>query len=355
MTGFSDKCRLVEGGGPLTEQQPGVAGKREFSGVEEVPADVVMALFDVEVLYCRGELKEALVKANELMCIDQDAVKAAALNYCMVIHMATNKVDEAYEDYCTLKELCERGLANASDAASIAPYALSALLIESTLVATIFDYPEPCMQVEGFPAGMKVYFGYLLAMREMRAGRYERAMGITEAFQTLIGNDFPESKVFLHLVTTVAAIMLKDTSRAEAEFEAAWKLAKPQGIIMPFISMNFFMLGLPRRHSEVFGADEAHKIESMARTFRDGWFGLREKCGLSCEAKDLTSLECYTSGLAALGWSNKEIASWLQISENTVKHHLTSSYQKLHVSSRKGLREVIVKQFLGGSYEGALR
>ena len=355
MTGFSDKCRLVEGGGPLTEQQPGVAGKREFSGVEEVPADVVMALFDVEVLYCRGELKEALVKANELMSVDQDTVKAAVLNYRMVIHMATNKVDEAYEDYCVLKALCETGLANANDAATVAPYALSALLIESTLLATVFDFPEPYLEVEGFPAGMKVYFGYLLAMREMRAGRYERAMGITEAFQTLIGNDFPESKVFLHLVAAIASVMLKDLARARVEFETAWSLAEPLGIIMPFISLNFFLLGLPRHYGDVFGASVSHKIDSMARAFRDGWFGLREKCGLSCEAKDLTSLECYTSGLAALGWSNKEIASWLQISENTVKHHLTSSYQKLHVTSRKGLREVIVKQFFGSSREGSVR
>ena len=48
----------------------------------------------------------------------------------------------------------------------------------------------------------------------------------------------------------------------------------------------------------------------------------------------LTARECEVARLLADGMSNKEIADQLSVSEDTVKHHLTSAFSKTGVSSR---------------------
>lgn len=49
---------------------------------------------------------------------------------------------------------------------------------------------------------------------------------------------------------------------------------------------------------------------------------------------ELTERETEVLRLIALGGSNKEIASKLNISEKTVKNHISNIFQKLHVNSR---------------------
>ena len=123
--------------------------------------------------------------------------------------------------------------------------------------------------------------------------------------------------------------------------EFALQLKDKYGILMPFIELNYALLGLPRMNRRVLAApEEVRQVDAMISSFSKGWFGLRRKCGLSTVTELLTPLETYTSGLAALGWRNKEIAKHLLVSESTVKHQLTSVYQKLHISSRAELREL---------------
>jgi DNA-binding NarL/FixJ family response regulator len=49
---------------------------------------------------------------------------------------------------------------------------------------------------------------------------------------------------------------------------------------------------------------------------------------------DLTARELQILNSLSLGHTNKEIAKNLKISENTVRHHVTSIMEKLHVSDR---------------------
>ena len=49
---------------------------------------------------------------------------------------------------------------------------------------------------------------------------------------------------------------------------------------------------------------------------------------------ELTDRELEVLGLIAQGWSNRQIAEYLQIEVRTVKHHTTSIYSKLGMKSR---------------------
>jgi NarL family two-component system response regulator YdfI len=60
----------------------------------------------------------------------------------------------------------------------------------------------------------------------------------------------------------------------------------------------------------------------------------QEKILSSKEQTDLTDRELEVLNLVALGYTSKQVAIHLGITERTVKAHLTSIYQKLMVDSR---------------------
>lgn len=47
--------------------------------------------------------------------------------------------------------------------------------------------------------------------------------------------------------------------------------------------------------------------------------------------------------LAARGWTNTEIGVHMNISANTVKTHLSQAMKKLHVESRKDLKQYMLQ------------
>jgi DNA-binding NarL/FixJ family response regulator len=53
----------------------------------------------------------------------------------------------------------------------------------------------------------------------------------------------------------------------------------------------------------------------------------------------LTETEKKIINLVVRGLKNREIAAELEISVNTVKHHLTTIYQKTHTKSRFELKD----------------
>lgn len=46
--------------------------------------------------------------------------------------------------------------------------------------------------------------------------------------------------------------------------------------------------------------------------------------------------------MASDGWTNKEIASYMEISVNTVKHYLTDIFSKLNVKKREELKKYML-------------
>lgn len=60
-------------------------------------------------------------------------------------------------------------------------------------------------------------------------------------------------------------------------------------------------------------------------------------------ADSLTTTEFAISMLACRGWSNTEIADHMGISRGTVKNRLSTTYAKLGITSRSGLKEFMLK------------
>ena len=60
-------------------------------------------------------------------------------------------------------------------------------------------------------------------------------------------------------------------------------------------------------------------------------------------AGNLTTTEFAAAMLAARGWTNAEIGQHMNLSPNTVKRHLSSVMQKLHIRHRQELKKYMLQ------------
>ena len=310
---------------------------------ESVPSSDQKAkrlLYEAECAYRTGNFEMARSCASQLVKSDDRIIVMCAHATRMGANVALGEAGKAYDDYAALRDYCETGFARADDPTYYEASVLLALRIEGMLMGKVFDIPQLRLDQTPLSQSRESIIGFLMAQRAMRAGRPERAAGIAEAFLMICKHRSAFSSVLLLLAIASADMMSGNPEGAERAFVRAWMLAKSEGIVMPFVEHNFMLLGLPRRCSLTKESGEYRRLESMVKTYHDGWFGLRKLCGLDSTIESLTPLESYVSGLVVLGWRNGEVASHLQISENTVKHQLTTVYQKLGVGSRTELRQM---------------
>ncbi|MBU3914592.1 LuxR C-terminal-related transcriptional regulator, partial [bacterium] len=129
----------------------------------------------------------------------------------------------------------------------------------------------------------------------------------------------------------------ENCKEADSHLKRALDLAAPEGAIRPFLEQGqdlFHLLNKVRSHGRYL--DFIDKIKSFATPEE-------EKSSLKLEihpilsalpAEQLSSRELEVLKLIAAGHTNREIATRLYISSNTVKFHVTRLYTKLDVHKR---------------------
>lgn len=166
------------------------------------------------------------------------------------------------------------------------------------------------------------------------------------------------------------AAKLFDTDRSFVEFRAAsrarngisdvdlgvWKLRRRNGSI---VSCSIAMLNIFRRSDEIPAAMyilfNRNKDEAMARTLakiaKDNMILARELWATVSSSIDARESGPQTAGLSrrqteivalvAQGFSSKEIAAKLELSETTIRNHLSILFRKFNVSSRMALMNAL--------------
>ncbi len=117
-----------------------------------------------------------------------------------------------------------------------------------------------------------------------------------------------------------------------------------RGIILKHAASEFLIRGIRKVHQGELWADSGTMtlvVDSLSKKFRLDQKPERNR-------KDLSDRELEVVSLVAGGNRNKEIASKLFISEQTVKTHLTNIFQKLEVSDRLELALYAIRHGLAG-------
>ena len=302
----------------------------------------------VECAYQMGYYPEA-IEAADVVITDNPDTPDAMIARCLKFysHLTLGDGEEAHKCMEEALAAC-RALYRSESENEHFSGIIGARIIEDCSLISIDEAKERIEHIEDLQSGARSYCGFQMAYRAYLCGDNGEAIGIARSFLAMAGHRYPVSCVKLHLVAAGSYLRLGDAANAVAEFREAWNLAHPLGIVAPFVELSACMPGLTRH--ELHDSDESSFVllRTLIMRYRKGWHELRNLCQKPIAGETLSILEYTAATMAIWGWSNRETAVFLGLSENTVKHYLRNVYQKLEVKSRRQLIDALINDEVCG-------
>ena len=156
-------------------------------------------------------------------------------------------------------------------------------------------------------------------------------------------DQYPIPAIYLHLAAVMDYMSLKQPDKAEEHLLAAWELARPDDLIEGFGEHHGLLGGMLEAVIKQKWPEDFKRIIAITYEFSSGWRKIHNPVTGHNVADDLTTTEFATAMLAARNWTNPEIAEHMNISVNTVKHHISQAMKKLHIDNRKDLKKYMLK------------
>jgi len=190
-------------------------------------------------------------------------------------------------------------------------------------------------KVTGVLYDVAIPFGVLTHLRWLLyQGNNARVLGIAQgALPAAEQHHFILPQVYFHLFIAIASHRLGQKKEAETALECALSLALPDEIYLPFAEYSEIiapLLKLQEKNSHI------NKLTALCTRHRLGVDKIRKAAMYG----QLSPRESEVAHLAAAGLNNKDIASRLLISQETVKSTMKSIFQKLGIRSRVQLQEL---------------
>jgi LuxR family maltose regulon positive regulatory protein len=134
-------------------------------------------------------------------------------------------------------------------------------------------------------------------------------------------------------------MFLGNTARAWECLDGAAQKAVPDGLLYLIAVYNWMLQGLPEKLFQKQYPEQLGRFLEIKERFLAGFLMLHNSLAANDMPGTLTAREREVALLAAQGLRNSEIASKLMVSENTVRSHLRSVFQKLDIDRRAKLAE----------------
>jgi LuxR family maltose regulon positive regulatory protein len=202
----------------------------------------------------------------------------------------------------------------------------------------------PSWIVEGKTDGAKMLFAVIPALQWVQSRamleqkKYLMLIGMSEQFFK-VAEVFPNllCRIYLHIHLAAAYRAIFKHDDAAGQLMNALEIAMPDRLYMPFVE-NSEHIGPLLWDSGLFTAykDELVIMKKLYEEYHRAVESVKARY-FELPVTRLSEREEEVASLAALGLSNREIGSRLFVSENTVKAHLKSTFEKLSIKSRAQL------------------
>ena len=193
------------------------------------------------------------------------------------------------------------------------------------------------------PEGARFFLCYVLALREYLRGEYGKAEGIAAAALTLSEKRYTIPEIYLHIISTISLMRREKLEEATGHFIAAWELALPDGLFSPFGEHYVLLSGLNKKLIKPELYEKYQEISKYADRYFSNWITIHNSHTDQQVAPGLSKMESTVATLFSRGWSINDIARHLDVSNNTVKYHLSETYKKLGVNRREQLRDYLLR------------
>ncbi len=295
-----------------------------------------------EYYYFSGKSSKAAKIVEKYLQSDDLGLRLSACWLYAYSNLALDNIKEAKLAMGSLKELIASLDENT-------PIELKSLVMFVSTAASVLlhlplEYEMPPMGefIGQLPPGLRLFALYIYAHYAYLQKAYAASAGIAETALALETQIYPIPTIYLHLVAVMDYMCLKMPEAAKKHMLAAWEIAKADDLIEPFGEHHGLVGGMIEAVIKKESAEQFKKVIAITYKFSAGWRKIHNPHTGNNVADGLSTTEFAVSMLVSKNYSNKEIGAILNISENTVKSHVSSAIGKLGISDRRDLKKFML-------------
>ncbi len=295
-----------------------------------------------EYYYFRGQQDKASEIAEKYLHSEDIGLRLSACWIYAYANLALDKTENTRKAMANVKEIL--GRTGEDTPKEVKTLAVFVSIAASVLLHLPIEGEMPTLKdfIVKLPSGLRLFALYVQAHYSYINKDYGASVGIVETALALEHEVYPIPTLYLHMMAVMDYMSLKQPEKAKEHMLAAWELARPDDLIEPLAEHHGLLGGMLEATLKKDWQKDFKRIIAITYKFSAGWRKIHNPATGRSVADNLTTTEFAASMLAARGWSNKEIAAHMGISENTVKTYIATSLQKLHISQRKDLKNFML-------------
>lgn len=295
-----------------------------------------------EYCYFSGRAEQAMRKAEPYL---NHPVENYRLSACLIYAYACLSLGQIDQAAHALRQLKHTLSEAEKESGKVQPIASFAAFTASVLLH--LPLPEKMPPIQEYlpllPKGLRAFALYVQAHYLYLKEDYRYSVGLVEAALAMGGEEYPISAIYLHLVAVMDYMSLRDIEKAQYHMMAAWKKAQPDDLIEGLGEHHGLLGGMLEATIKPEWPEEFSRIIDITYRFSSGWRRVHNPVTGHDVADDLSTTEFAIAMLVSRGWSNREVADHMNISENTVKTYVNRIIKKLPINERKDIKKYMLK------------
>ena len=296
-----------------------------------------------EYYYFSGRHEKAVEYAEMYLNCEDIMLKLSASLIYTFANLSLDRIHSARFGLERLKEYLKEAMLEETDKKTRACCVFVATAAHTLLHIPVGDLPPLAEYLSEFTKGMQLWGAYVLAHKAYLVKDYQRSLGIVQTCLMTCSKVYPIAMIYLNLVAAMDLINMKETEKAKIYFMKAWEISKPDDLIEGIGEHHGLLQGLIEACMKKDYPEDYARIIDITYKFSAGWRRIHNQDTNEDVADNLTTTEFAIAMLANKGWTNKEIAEYLGITQRTVKQHLTCVFNKLNIENRKQLKNFMLR------------
>lgn len=296
-----------------------------------------------EYYYFSGQHDKAVEYTELYLQNDDPMLRLSASLIYTFANLSLNRINSARFGLEKLKNAVARAMTINVDKKTRAFCIFVATAAHTLLHLNVGNIPPLSDYLSEFTKGMQLWGAYVLAHEAYLNKEYERSLGIVQASLMTCDKTYPIAMIYLNLVAAMDAMSLMQKDNAKKFFMDAFSIAKPDDLIEAIGEHHGLLQGLIEICMKKDYPEDYARIIDITYKFSAGWRRVHNPDTNEDVADNLTTTEFTIAMLANKGWTNVEIADYLDISPRTVKQHLTDIFNKLNITNRKQLKSFMLR------------
>ena len=307
--------------------------------IDEDEKNLVLA----EYYLYTGDKEKATEIAERYLDYKNHEIQYLAALICLVSNMSLGRINVANFSFDIIKNDLFDDLLNNEVIEEKAFGVFIASAVSALLQLPIDGKPMLSKYLMYLPDGLKAFSCYILAVKAYLARNYDMSYGIANTALYLYGDQYPLPAIYLNLICAIDKMNLLKLDRAEEHVRKAYEIAEKDQFIEVFGEKYSMLHAYIEKMFKYDHPEVYDRIIQIAKSFNKGWILIHNKETNANVSMNLTPIETTIAMLFNRNWKIKEIAYHMDMSERTIKNHLAIIYEKLDISSRKELKNYLMR------------